>query len=96
LPTPCTLNTTAAALTADVNLLPGITDTPLPASILAAFNGQPVSIAATDLLPSDAKFATYTTLALCGPLSSGTQFVGFGYGPGPIGTSINSFYSSAS
>jgi hypothetical protein len=91
----CTLNTTAAAGTKGVNKLPGVTDTALPASVLAAFNGQPISIAATDLLPADAAFATYSTLALCGPLSSGTQFTGFGYGPGNVGTSILSYYSSA-
>ena len=92
----CTLQTSNAALTAGANKLPGVVDTPLPASILAAFNGQSVNIAATDILPADAKFATYSTLAACGPLSAGTQFVGLGYGPGPVGATINSFYSTKS
>jgi hypothetical protein len=94
----CTINTTAAAGTAGANLLPGVTDTPLPAGVLAAFNGTAINVAATDLLPADAEFAVYSTLALCGPLSSGTQFVGLGYGPATngYGTTINSFYSSGS
>ncbi len=94
----CTLNTTAAAGTSGANLLPGVTDTPLPSGVLSAFNGQAINIAATDLLPADAEFAAYSTLALCGPLSSGTQFVGLGYGPATsgYGTTINSFYSSGS
>jgi hypothetical protein len=85
-----------AALTSGAGLLPGVTETPLPAAILSTFNNQNVTIAATDILPTDAKFATYSTLAACGPLSSGTQFVGLGYGPGPVGTAIRSFYSTRS
>jgi hypothetical protein len=96
----CTLNTTAVpagpGFTPGANLLTGITDVPtgMPASVLAAFNGLPITIAATDILPVDAKFATYSTLAACGPLSSGTQYTGYGYGPGPVGSTINSFYST--
>ncbi|SPE25572.1 conserved exported hypothetical protein [Acidobacteriia bacterium SbA2] len=90
----CTLNTTAAALTAGANKLPGITDTPLPAGVLAAFNGATMNYGATDIMPADAKFVTYRALALCGPLSSGTQFQGLGYGPGPVGQTIHSAYST--
>jgi ABC-type phosphate transport system substrate-binding protein len=90
----CTLNTTAAALTAGANKLPGDVDTALPASILAVFNGASINIAATDIMPADAKFVTYRALALCGPLSPGTQFQGLGYGPGPVGQNIASSYSS--
>jgi hypothetical protein len=90
----CLLVTSAAAGASGNNALPGVIDSALPASILAAFNNQPVSIAASDILPVDAKFATYTTLAQCGNLSSGTQFKGLGYGPGPIAsTQIYSFFS---
>ncbi|MGD0268955.1 MAG: hypothetical protein ABSB14_07815 [Candidatus Sulfotelmatobacter sp.] len=94
----CTINTTASAGASGANLLPGVTDTPLPAAVLSAFNGTSISIAATDLLPADAAFSIYSVLALCGPLSSGTQFVGLGYGPATsgYGTTINSFYSSGS
>jgi hypothetical protein len=90
----CTLNTKAVAGDGGANALPGITDSALPGSVLSAFNGQLVSIAATDILPVDAKFATYTTLADCGRLSKGTQFIGLGYGPGPIAsTQIYSKFS---
>jgi hypothetical protein len=76
--------TPTSAGTAGANALPGITDTPIPASVLSAFNGQPISIAATDILPVDAKFSSYSTLAQCGSLGGGTQFQGLGYGPGPL------------
>jgi hypothetical protein len=82
----CTLNTNATAGAAGGNALPGITDTQLPAAILNTFNGQSISIAASDILPADAKFSTYATLADCGGLGTGTQFTGLGYGPGPVGT----------
>ena len=90
----CTLNTTATTSTAGANALPGITDSLMPSSVISAFNGQPIVIAGTDILPVDAKFATFQGLALCGPLSSGTQFLGYGYGPGPVGQTVNSFYST--
>jgi uncharacterized repeat protein (TIGR03803 family) len=70
--------------TPGANALPGITDTPLPGSVLATFNGQTISIAATDILPVDARFASYAALALCGSLGPDTQFNGLGYGPGPF------------
>ena len=89
----CVLSTTKAALDGGAGLLTGFPDTALPATVLAAFNNKPINIAATDILPADAKFATYSTLALCGPLSSGTQFIGHGYGPGPVGQIIKSSYS---
>jgi hypothetical protein len=75
-----------AAGTVGANALPGVTDTALPANILATFNGQPITIAASDILPADAKFSTYSTLARCGNLGPGTQYIGLGYGPGPLGT----------
>jgi ABC-type phosphate transport system substrate-binding protein len=90
----CTLHTTAAALTAGANKLPNVTDTPLPAGVLSAFNGASINVAATDILPADARFVTFRALANCGPLSSGTQFQGLGYGPGPVGQTIHSTYSS--
>ena len=88
----CTLNvgsfnqsngvvTPLAPGTAGANALPGVTDTPIPASVLNAFNGQTISIAATDILPVDAKFSSYSVLSQCGPLGSGTQFIGLGDEP---------------
>lgn len=95
----CTISTAATAGTAGQTpsvLGSAYTDTALPAGVLAAFNNQPVTVAGTDILPMDARFATYQALALCGPLSAGTQFQGYGYGPGPVGQAIKSFYSTAS
>ncbi|SPE25571.1 conserved exported hypothetical protein [Acidobacteriia bacterium SbA2] len=90
----CQLFTSATAGAAGASALPGITDTPLPASVLNAFDKQTISIAATDILPVDAKFATYSTLAQCGSLGTGTQFIGLGYGPGPFAqTPIYSYFS---
>lgn len=101
----CTLNvgsfnqsngvvTPLAPGTAGANALPGVTDTPIPASVLNAFNGQTISIAATDILPVDAKFSSYSVLSQCGPLGSGTQFIGLGYGPGPFAPQpIYSYFS---
>jgi hypothetical protein len=100
----CTLNvgsfnqntgvvTPLSAGTVGANALPGITDTPLPASVLATFNGQVISIAATDILPVDAKFASFSVLSQCGPLGSGTQFIGLGYGPGNLGPTTTPIYS---
>jgi hypothetical protein len=87
--------------TVGANLLTGIDDTSsanlsgcLPASIASAITGQPITIAATDILPVDAEFATYKALAPCGSLNAGTQYVGFGYGPGNVGATIDSTFSS--
>lgn len=80
----------------------GLTDTALPQGVLNAIyppnTGNtttglapaPVTIAATDILPWDSWFSTYQTLASCGALSSGTQYQGYGYGPGNVGTQIQS------
>ena len=92
----CILGTTKAAGAAGANKLPGVTETSLPAFIRSIFNNQRVNIAATDILPADAKFATYSALAACGLLGKGSQFAGLGYGPGPIGTRISSYYSNKS
>jgi hypothetical protein len=92
----CTLGTLSAAGAAGANALTGVTDTPLPAGVLSAFNNQPVTIAATDVLPADAKFATVSALASCAPLGTGSQFSGYGYGPGPIGTDIKSSFDGTS
>jgi hypothetical protein len=101
----CTLNvgsfnqftgvvTPLSAGTAGANALPGITDTPIPASVLAAFYGQTISMAATDILPVDAKFSSYSVLSQCGSLGGGTQFIGLGYGPGPFAPQpIYSYFS---
>ena len=86
----CTLHTTAVAGDPGSGaLLPGDTITPLPSGVLTAFNGATINVAATDIMPADARFVTYRALQLCGPLSAGTQFQGLGYGPGPVGQAIS-------
>ena len=70
-----------------VPLLP--TDEAIPANIIADLNGQPFNAAPTDIRPEDAKFGTTRALT---PLTSG----GLGYGPGPVGASILSAFSTKS
>jgi ABC-type phosphate transport system substrate-binding protein len=85
----CTLTTIDVAGNGGSNALAGVTDTALPAGVLAAFKGKPITVAGSDITPLDALFATYQALAPCGALSSGTQYQGYGRGgwPGP-GTQI--------
>jgi len=62
-----------------------VTETPLPANVLAAVvgtgsGGASVSVAATDIRPEDAKFATLRALTGCGtPVTAGSQYLGLGY-----------------
>ena len=96
----CVLTENDAALTAGSGAPAGVTDTPLPAGILSAINGSSINIAATDMMPLDAVFAAYQALGgtgnVCGTLSSGTQFQGYGRGgwPGP-GTQVQAQDGSA-
>jgi len=71
-----------------VPLLPS--DEKIPANIIADLNGQPFNNAPTDIRPEDAKFGTTRALT---PLGSGG---GLGYGPGPVGASILSAFSTKS
>ena len=80
----CTMLTTATANLAGSNkLLTGgltITDTNLPASVLAAVSNAVVNAAATDIRPEDAAFATLRALTPCGtPVVGGSQYLGLGY-----------------
>jgi ABC-type phosphate transport system substrate-binding protein len=96
----CKLTTNDAAGTAGSNNLPGVTDTALPSGVLSAFNNKSISVAATDIMPLDAAFAAYQALGgtgnVCGALSSGTQYEGYGRGgwPGP-GTQVQAQDGSA-
>lgn len=88
----CKVTVGASAGTAGAGKLKDLVtgETNLPAGILTAVDQQPVTIAATDVLPADAKFATDRALKACGPFAyyslagGGTapasQFTGFGYG----------------
>jgi hypothetical protein len=76
----------------------------LPSVVSAALNGQHFFVAGTDILPLDAKFATYRMLQPCGQAINRQAFdqilrqaYGLGYGtttPG-VGTNVQSFYTTA-
>jgi hypothetical protein len=100
----CTQQITISAGTAGAQLLgSGFPDTStgISANVESALNGQHFFVAGTDILPLDAKFATYRMLQPCGtPIFRQAfdqqlrQVYGLGYGPGPVGTDIQSFYSA--
>jgi ABC-type phosphate transport system substrate-binding protein len=66
----------------------------LPQSIYNIVNGAEFNAANTDIRPEDAKFATMRVLTAAGTQVTGRGVTGLGYGPFPIGTSIQSSYSS--
>jgi len=70
-----------------VPLLPP--DTPLPQNIYDDLNNQTFNAAPSDIRPEDALFATNRALA---PYTSNAS--GLGYGPGPVGATILSAFSS--
>jgi hypothetical protein len=74
------------------NLIPTLTDVPLPQAVYNALNNQAFNGAATDIRPEDALFEENRVLA---PLNT-TNYDGLGYGPGPVGTPILSAFSSKS
>lgn len=65
-------------------------DEPLPQAVYTALNSAIFNAAMTDIRPEDALFATNRALA---PLDQ--QRNGLGYGPGPVGTPIQSEFSSS-
>jgi hypothetical protein len=75
---------------AGANLVPTLTDVPLPQNVYNALNNQPFNGVATDIRPEDTLFAENRVLA---PLNT-TNYDGLGYGPGPVGTPIDSAFSS--
>jgi ABC-type phosphate transport system substrate-binding protein len=103
----CVQVMTIAAGTAGANKLgTGFPDTAggIPASVISALNGQHFFVAGTDILPLDAKYATYRMLQSCGaPLYRQAfdqllrQVYGLGYGTATtgVGTNVQSFYSTA-
>lgn len=72
------------------NLVPTLTDTPLPQAVYSAINGLPFNAAPADIRPEDALFAVNRAL---GKLNK-TNYNGLGYGPGPIGVPIQSTFST--
>lgn len=57
---------TVTALAAGANKLPGVTDTPIPQTIITALNGLHYTYANTDIRPEDAKFASARMFTSCG------------------------------
>jgi ABC-type phosphate transport system substrate-binding protein len=78
--------------TAGSNLIPTLNDTTLPQSVYNSLNNQPFNGAATDIRPEDALFEVNRCLAPLDPVG----YTGLGYGPGPVGTPIQSTFSTAS
>lgn len=72
------------------NLIPTLSDTALPSAVYTAINGLKFNAAMTDIRPEDALFATNRALA---KLNNKT-YDGLGYGPGPVGTPIQSSFST--
>src|SRR5208337_1654450 len=70
------------------------TDEALPSDVYTALNGTAFNAAMSDIRPEDALFATTRALTALGTVVTGTAFKGLGYGPGPIGSLINSEFST--
>jgi hypothetical protein len=69
-------------------------EVPLAASVWTALNKLAVTVAATDIRPEDAKFATLRGLTSCdSAVVSGSQYLGLGYTSG--GSPILSYYSNS-
>jgi hypothetical protein len=85
-----TFNLLEPAGTAGQNLVPTLTDTPIPQAVINVLQGQPFNAAPTDIRPEDALFEETRVLA---PLNT-TNYNGLGYGPGPVGTPIQSSFST--
>src|SRR5207237_4482879 len=76
---------------ADANIVPLLgPGEPLPAQIQAFANGVTFNVAATDIRPEDAKFASMRALTNYAAQVTGRSSTGVGYGPFPIGTGISS------
>ena len=73
------------------NLVPTLSDTALPQIVYNAINAQPFNAAILDSRPEDALFSETRALTAL----DSVHYTGLGYGPGPIGTPIQSSFSSA-
>jgi hypothetical protein len=85
-----TFNILFSAGTTGDNLIPTLTDTPIPQAVINVLQGQPFNAAPTDIRPEDALFEETRVLA---PLDT-VHYNGLGYGPGPVGTAIKSAFST--
>lgn len=75
---------------AGANLIPTLTDTPLPQAVYNAVNGVAFDAAILDGRPEDALFSETRALTALDTV----HYDGLGYGPGPIGVPIQSTFSS--
>jgi len=87
-----TFNFLVPAGTTGDNLIPTLTDTPIPAPVMAVLQGKAFNAALTDIRPEDALFATNRALASLDTV----HYNGLGYGPGPVGTPVKSSFSTKS
>jgi hypothetical protein len=87
-----TFNILFPAGTAGDNLVPTITDTPIPQAVINVLANQPFNAAPTDIRPEDALFEENRVLAPLDP----AHYNGLGYGPPPVGTKILSAFSTKS
>jgi hypothetical protein len=87
-----TFNILFPAGTAGDNLIPTLTDTPIPQAVINVLQGKAFNAAPTDVRPEDALFEEVRVLA---PLDT-VHYNGLGYGPGPVGTPILSAFSTKS
>jgi hypothetical protein len=81
------------------------TDTPIPANVVAALNNQRIFVAATDVRPEDAKFASARMFTPCGTTISRNPYIqtsyqtsGLGYQTATtgVGTTVLSSFSAKS
>jgi hypothetical protein len=87
-----TFNILFAAGTAGDNLIPTLTDTPIPQAVINVLQGQAFNAAPTDIRPEDALFEENRVLSPLDPV----HYNGLGYGPPPVGTKILSAFSTKS
>ncbi|MGA8492983.1 MAG: hypothetical protein WB711_21350 [Terriglobales bacterium] len=87
-----TFNILFPAGTAGDNLIPTLTDTAIPQSVINVLQGQAFNAAPSDIRPEDALFEETRVLT---PLNT-TNYDGLGYGPGPVGSPILSHFSTKS
>ena len=79
----CTVVVNTTPPTTSASTLSPVTESSLPSAVLTAVTGIPIGIAATDIRPEDAKFATIRALTGCGtPVTAGSQYLGLGYSSG--------------
>jgi hypothetical protein len=85
-----TFNILFPAGTTGDNLVPTLTDTPIPQAVINVLQNQPFNAAPTDIRPEDALFEETRVLGALDPV----HYNGLGYGPGPVGIAIKSTFST--